>query len=117
MLAAVKLMDHKEAYRKFENDLLELLPADQPKFIELLQAKDVISRETKKKMDVPNRTRELCVIAILEEIGKSIESSDPEKFDKLLSVMEEYNPVLEELAKQIKNKLDPGTYKCAYLHL
>ena len=50
-LAVVNIMEPKEAYEKFENDLLEQLPADQPEFILLLEKKGVIDGEAKKEMN------------------------------------------------------------------
>ena len=116
-LAVVNIMEPKEAYKEFENDLLEQLPADQPEFILLLEKEGVIDGEAKKEMNTQDEN--ICVI--LEEIEKSLLVSH-EKFYKLLSAMKEYNHGVETLAQKIENYLDPGivyinyTYIATYLY-
>ena len=110
IMAAVKNMDYKEAFKRFRDPLFKQLPADQEEFIKLLEEKGVIGMETIKKMKVKNQGKSHRAAAILGEIHKSVS----ENFGKLLSAMEEYNRGLETLAKEIRNHLDPGTYLLVY---
>ena len=109
-MVAVDIMGPKQAYEKFEDELLKQLPADQPNFIALLEKEGVIDGEAKKKMNLPNRSNDkvICTAVILCVIEKSLSDSD-EKFNSLLKVMEEYKNGLESLALKIRNHLDPGT--------
>jgi len=106
ILVTVSNMKPKEAFQLFENELLSQLPADQPKFIELLEKEGVISGGAKKKLSVNYGNKPGCCAAI---ILMEVENSD-EKFYKLLSVMKEYNHSVKMLAQKIENNLDPGTY-------
>ena len=110
-MVAVDIMGPKQAYEKFEDELLKQLPADQPNFIALLEKEGVIDGEAKKKMNLPNRSNNkiICTAVILSVIEKSLSDSD-EKFNTLLKVMEEYKNGLESLALKIRNHLDPGSY-------
>ena len=99
----------KEVYQRFENQLLNKLPADEPDFITLLERDDIISKETKRKMDFPGQTRAGHAASVLNEIDTSPSFYD-EKFYKLLSVMKEYKHDLETLAQEIENHLDPGIF-------
>ena len=99
----------KEIYLKFEKSLLERLPTDQPDFIALLERDDIIGKETKKKINLPDQTRAGYAASVLNEINTSPSFSD-EKFLKLLLVMKEYKHDLETLAQEIESHLDPGIY-------
>ena len=111
----VNIMEPKEAYERFENELLELLPSDQPEFIAQLEGKGVIDAEDRKKMNVTNHSdyKASCTAVILENIEESLTASD-EKFYALLDVMEEYKNGLDSLALKIKNHLDPSMYINVY---
>ena len=104
-------MEPKQAYEKFENELLELLPSDQQEFIAQLEGKGVIDAEDREKMNATNHSdhKAFCTAVILEKIEGSLTDSD-EKFYALLNVMEEYKNGLDSLALKIKNHLDPSTY-------
>ena len=93
----------------FEEDLLEKLPADQPEFIALLENEKIIDEDIKKKMDMYEQTKIVRAVPIVEEIERSISTSD-EKFRKLTSVMKHYNDDLKKLAEKIENRFDPGIY-------
>ena len=113
IVVVVNIMEPKQAYEKFENELLKQLPADQPEFITLLEREGVIDGEAKKRMNVKNRNKAVRTVVILEEIEKSLCVSH-EKFYKLLSAMKEYNHGVETLAEEIENHLDPSTYLCVH---
>ena len=104
-------MGPKEAYEKFQRELQERelqetlkWAADQPKFIELLKEKNIISEKTKKNLDMPNQIEGMRLAYILEEIRESLS----EKFEDFLSVMIDYKHGLETLAQKIENHLDPS---------
>ena len=109
MVAAENYTSAKKIYLKFEKILLVRLPMDQPDFTALLERDDIIGKETKKKIDLPNQTRAGHAASVLNEVYTSPSFSD-EKFFKLLSVMKEYKHDLETLAQEIENHLDPGIY-------
>ena len=105
----VKLQEERrQIYQMFEKDLLEKLPADQPKFIAELVKENIIGEDTKKKMDMYEQTKIVRAVPIVEEIEGSLATSD-EKFLKLAAVMKKYKG-LETLAGKIENCFDPGIY-------
>ena len=110
-LVTENYMGPKEAYKGFEQQLLESLKlaADQPDFIELLNEKDIISEKTKKNLDMPNQPKNVRAALILEEIRESFSVSN-EKFGNLLLVMKDYKHGLETLAQKIQKNLDPSMY-------
>ena len=116
-LTTVNIMEPKEAYEKFENELLELLPSDQQEFIAQLEGKGVIDAEDREKMNVTiySDHKAFCTAVILENIEGSLTDSD-EKFYALLDVMEEYKNGLDLLALKIKNHLNPSTYIGTCVH-
>ena len=79
-------MELRRLYEKFEEDLLQTLPADESEFISLLEEENIIGAEARKKMSVFNRTKIVRAVAIMEEIEKSLSISD-EKLRKLANVM------------------------------
>ena len=93
-------------YKRFAEKLLDSLPADQPKFVELLENENLIGEENKRKMNAPNQTTRGCAACVLQEIN-AVPFSD-EKFYKLLSVMEEYKHGLEKIVQEIRSHLNPG---------
>ena len=115
-LTTVNFMEPKQAYEKFENELLELLPSDQQEFIAQLERKGVIDAEDREKMNVTSHSdyKAFCTAIILENIEGSLIDSD-EKFYALLDVMEEYKNGLDSLALKIKNHLDPSEYISPYM--
>ena len=116
-LTTVNFMKPKQAYEKFENELLELLPSDQQEFIAQLERKGVIDAEDREKMNAANHSdyKAFCTAVILENIEGSLTDSD-EKLYALLDVMEEYKNGLDSLALKIKNHLDPSTYISTCVH-
>ena len=109
ILVAAANYTPEQIYLNFKESLLNTLPADQPNFIALLERNDIIGKETKRKMDLPDQTRAGHAASVLNEIDTSPSFSD-EKFRKLLSVMKEYKNNLETLAQEIEIYLDPGIY-------
>ena len=108
-------MELRRIYEKFEEDLLQALPADESDFISLLEKENIIGAEARKKMSVFNRTKIVRAVAIMEEIEKSLSISD-EKLKKLATVMKKYDDLnpsaerikLKPLADKIENHIDPG---------
>ena len=102
-------MEPKEftVFKKFDTILVKKLPVNQPRFIELLEEEKIIDEEAKKRMDLSNRSKDIRADVIVEEIEKSLPG--PEKFDKLLKVMDKYGHGLEKLAQEINNHLNPST--------
>ena len=109
MILAAENFEPKEIYQRFENQLLNELPADEPEFIALLERDDIIGEKAKKKMSFPDQTRRGLAASIVQEIDTSPSFSD-DKFYKLLSVMKEYKNDLEILAQEIVTHLNPGLY-------
>ena len=111
-------MELQAIYDKFEKDLLEMLPADEPDFISLLEKEKIIGGEAIKKMSVYNRTKKIRAVAIVEEIEKSISVSNA-KLLKLASIMKNYSDSLKDLAEKIENHIDPGicSYLLKYIHI
>ena len=108
ILAAVKCSP-KEVYQRFENRLLNELPADDQNFIKLLKSNNIIGEKAKKKLEFSDQTSRGLAASILQEIDTSPSFSD-EKFDQLLLVMKEHKNGLEILAQEIDTHLNPGTY-------
>ena len=108
ILAAVNC-EPKEVYLRFENRLLNELPADDPNFIKLLKKNNIIGEKAKSKMGFPDQTRRGLAASIVQEIDISPSFSD-DKFRKLLSVMTKYKHGLEILAQEIEIHLNPGMY-------
>ena len=108
-------MELRRLYEKFEEDLLQALPADESEFISLLEEENIIGAEARKKMSVFNQTKIVRAVAIMEEIEKSLSISD-EKLRKLANVMKKYDDLnpsaerikLKPLAEKIENHIDPG---------
>lgn len=96
----------KEVYDRFEDKLLNKLPADKPEFIALLERDDIIGKETKAKLDFQDQSGRGLVASIVQVIDTLPTFSD-DKFYKLLSVMKEYKNGLEILAQEIETHLNP----------
>ena len=100
----------KVVYERFEERLLDSLPADQPEFIKLLEKENIVGEKTRRKINTANQKRNVCAACVLQEIDTL--PFPNEKFYKLLSVMKEYGHGLETLVLEIEAYLDPGMYKC-----
>ena len=93
-------------YERFEERLLDSLPADQPEFIKLLEKENIVGEKTRRKINTANQKRNVCAACVLQEIDTL--PFPNEKFYKLLSVMKEYRHGLQALVQEIELYLDPG---------
>ena len=104
--AIAECMDAKQVYSEFNPRLVEALPLKDPMFIAMLTKQNLFSGTLKEEVVAATVRADAAFFFLFKAIERPLNVDDTEPFDKLLTVMDDYNDsTINMLAKAIKQKM------------